>query len=170
MTAYSWSCVIRNPTIRKRKEPSQWKQRIRDFYKHRKIDCFWNRITQYRIVSMPRACWRKIVYSISRFVKLHRVFKLAFLNRSLCSLHDFLTFIQRENFCCTGDATTSIDRGKTCWQAAVHPPSCLPLGRRGCLLWWCIIESREHNIAWPCYSFPSIPKAGAIQTANRLPT
>ena len=96
--------------------------------------------------------------------------KLAFLNRCLCSLHDFLTFLQRENFCCTGHATTSIDRGKTCWQAAVHAPSCLPLGGRGCLLWWCIIGSREHNIAWPCYSFPNIPKAGAIQTANRLPT
>ena len=50
--------------------------------------------------------------------------KLAFLNRSLCSLHDLWNFLQRENFRCTGHATTSIDRGKTCRQAAVHAPSC----------------------------------------------
>ena len=35
------------------------------------------------------------------------------LGDSLCSLHDFWTFPQRENFRCTGHATTTIDRGKT---------------------------------------------------------
>ena len=67
------------------------------------------------IVNFDTRCATFTFYTFKLITSLYIVYnaQLEFLNRYPCSLHDFWTFLQRENFRYTGHATTSIDRGKT---------------------------------------------------------